>query len=61
MTIIALIFIALVVVAASYFTVAAVFAVICWAFGLAFSWKIVWGIYGALLLLKWVISAASGK
>ena len=49
------------VVASSYFLVAGVFALICWAFGLTFSWKVVWGIYGVMLLVKWAVSATSSK
>ena len=48
-------------VALSYFMIAGAFALICWAFGLAFSWKVVWGIYGIILLLKWAVTATTSS
>lgn len=42
--------------AISFLVIAGILWLICWAFSLTFSWKIAFGIWLILLILRWVFS-----
>lgn len=58
LTILAATFIALLCGAVFFLTVALIYWVICFAFGMVFSWKIAVGVWAVIALLRIVMSAA---
>lgn len=57
-TILAVTFIALLCGAVFFLAVALIYWVICFAFGMMFSWKIAVGVWAVIVLLRMVMSAA---